>query len=192
MKRTDNLSDLIFRFFDGELTSDEKEMLLTELKRNEKLKDEFDSVKNIFELRSATRNIKVSEEYLSSILPNFRGKLDSVEKNHSLNPRLVFVVLIIVTALSIFILIPDENEKVITSFSDIPDEELVQHLSMDITDLLQGEKLDSLFRTEIKSEPEQLSYFVFNGDDLDKLYQQNLIAPDDEQEIYTALIDKKF
>lgn len=183
---------MIIRYFDAELSPPETEKLSNEIEKNDMLREEFDSIKNIYDLRSDINNVKVNDEYLSSILPRFRAKLAKANQKKSVAPKTAFALLISVVALTILLLLPGKTEKVITNISDIPDEELIQHLSQDFSDLIQDDKIDSLFKAEIKSAPDKISYYVFNGDDIQNLYQKELITSEEENEIYLTLIDKKF
>lgn len=193
MKRTnDNFTEMIIRYFDRDLSPVEIEKLFSELEKNENLREEFNSVKNIYDLRSDINNVKVNEEYLSSILTNVRSKLDKANRKKIFNPKFALALIVALITTTILFLLPTENERVIANLSDIPDEELILHISQDFTDLIQDDKLDSLFKAEIKSAPDKISYYVFNGDDIQNLYQKELITSEDENEIYLTLIDKKF
>ncbi|MFN3874180.1 MAG: hypothetical protein ACK4R9_14370 [Ignavibacterium sp.] len=193
MKRTNhNFTEMIIRYFDGDLTPVEIEKLFIEIEKNEMIRKEFDSIKNIYDLRSDINNVKVNEEYLSSILPKFRSKLEKANRKKIFNPKFALALIVALISATILFLLPTETERVITNISDIPDEELIQHLSQDFSDLIQDDKIDSLFKAEIKSAPDKISYYVFNGDDIQNLYQKELITIEDENEIYLTLIDKKF
>lgn len=193
MKRTDhNFTEMIIRYFDGDLSPVEIEKLFIEIEKNEMIREEFDSIKNIYDLRSDINNVKVNEEYLSSILPKFRSELAKASKKKYVSPKFAFALFVAAVAITVLLLLPAKTEKVITNLSDIPDEELILHISQDFTDLIQDDKIDSLFKAEIKSAPDRISYYVFNGDDIQNLYQKELITPEDENEIYLTLIDKKF
>lgn len=192
MKTNNNNTVLIIRYFDGELNEIEKENFFNELQINEELRKEFNSIKSIYELDAYVKDVKVSQEYLDSILPKFRSKQKNRFSEKIFNPKYALVFSFILIALTILFLLPKENEKPIIKLSDIPDEELIQHLSQDYSVLIQEDKVDSLFKAEIKAAPEKISYYVFNGDDIDNLYQKDLITPEDENEIYLTLIDKKF
>lgn len=192
MKNLNKNTNLIIRYFEGELNSAEKEKFLNELQTNTELKKEFDSIKNIYDLKADLSKIKLDQEYLNSILPNFRAKLKGGSERKLFYPKFASAFAVIVIALALLLLLPEGNQKVTTEFSDIPDEELIQQLSQDFSVLIQEDKIDSLFKAEIKSAPDKISYYVFNGDDIENLYQKNLITPEDENEIYLSLIDKKF
>lgn len=191
MKINKRNSESIIRYFDGDLNNVEKEILFNQFQNDANLKAEFETMKSIYELKSIYSNIKIDQSYLDSILPRFRSKLEKKSRTNIFNPAFASAFATILIALAILFLIPKGN-KTTDNFSDIPDEELFQLLSQDNLEVIQQDKIDSLFRAEIKSSPDKISNYVFNGDEINTLYQKNLITPEDEDEIFTSLIDKKF
>lgn len=191
MKINNKNSESIIRYFDGDLNNVEKEILFNQIQNDANLKAEFETMKSIYELKSIYSNIKIDQSYLDSILPRFRSKLEKKSRTNILNPAFASAFATILIALAILFLIP-KGSKTPDNFSDIPDEELFQLLSQDNLEIIQQDKIDSLFRAEIKSSPDKISNYVFNGDEINTLYQKNLITPEDEDEIFTSLIDKKF
>lgn len=191
MKINNKNSESIIRYFDGDLKNVEKEILFNQIQNDADLKAEFESIKSIYELKSDYTNIIIDQSYLDSILPRFRSKLEKKSRTNIFNPAFASAFATILIALAILFLIPKGN-KTPDNFSDIPDEELFQLLSQDNLEVIQQDKIDSLFRAEIKSSPDKISNYVFNGDEINTLYQKNLITPEDENEIFTSLIDKKF
>lgn len=191
MKINKRNSESIIRYFDGDLNNVETEILFNQIQNDANLKAEFETMKSIYELKSIYSNIKIDQSYLDSILPRFRSKLEKKSRTNIFNPAFASAFATILIALAILFLIPKGN-KTTDNFSDIPDEELFQLLSQDNLEVIQQDKIDSLFRAEIKSSPDKISNYVFNGDEINTLYQKNLITPEDENEIFTSLIDKKF
>lgn len=191
MKINNKNSESIIRYFDGDLNNVEKEILFNQIQNDADLKAEFESIKSIYELKNDYTNIKIDQSYLDSILSRFRSKLEKKSRTNILNPAFASAFATILIALAILFLIP-KGSKTPDNFSDIPDEELFQLLSQDNLEIIQQDKIDSLFRAEIKSSPDKISNYVFNGDEINTLYQKNLITPEDEDEIFTSLIDKKF
>ncbi len=191
MKINNKNSESIIRYFDGDLKNVEKEILFNQIQNDADLKAEFESIKSIYELKSDYTNIIIDQSYLDSILPRFRSKLEKKSRTNIFNPAFASAFATILIALAILLLIPKGN-KTPDNFADIPDEELFQLLSQDNLEVIQQDKIDSLFRAEIKSSPDKISNYVFNGDEINTLYKKNLITPEDEDEIFTSLIDKKF
>lgn len=191
MKINNKNSESIIRYFDGDLNNVETEILFNQIQNDADLKAEFESIKSIYELKSDYTNIKIDQSYLDSILPRFRPKLEKKSRTNIFNPAFASAFATILIALAILFLIPKGN-KTTNNFADVPDEELLQLLSQDNLEVIQQDKIDSLFRAEIKSSPDKISNYVFNGDEINTLYQKNLITPEDENEIFTSLIDKKF
>lgn len=192
MKINKSNTEMIVRYFENELNQSEKENLISQIQLDPELRKEFDSIKRIYDFRADANNIKVNQEYLDSILPKFRAKLKDSEKKRILHPGYAYALSVFLIAMTLLFYFNLEGDKTITNLSEIPDEELLQQLSNDYIDFVREDKIDSLFNAEIKSSPEKISYYVFNGDDINNLYQKNLITPEDELEIYMTLIDKKF
>ncbi|AFH49053.1 Hypothetical protein IALB_1343 [Ignavibacterium album JCM 16511] len=192
MRTNNKNTDLIIRYFDGELNESEKENLFKDLECDIELRKEFESIKKIYDLKKDVNNVQLDRKYLDSILTEFKAKIEKGSEKKLFNPAFASALAIVFIALTMLIFIPNESKDSINNFSDISDEELIQNLSQDYSGLIQEEKIDSLLNAELKTAPDKISYYVFNGDDITDLYKKNLINPEDENEIYTELIDKKF
>jgi hypothetical protein len=100
--------------------------------------------------------------------------------------------LIVLIAISTLLFLPKEQFITVSNLSELTDEELLKQLSTDYLEIIEQDKIDSLLVEELKTNSNKVASYIFNGDDINNLYQKNLITPEDENEIYLALIETKF
>lgn len=192
MKTKSEITERIIRYFDGELSSAEKEKLLSELETNSELRKEFEEIRKVFDLKARMKNQNADKEYLGTIIPKFRERISSNKGSIILKPAFTLIALFLIIAAALFIFIPEKQSSSNNTLSDLTDEELIQHLTSDYLDVIESEKIDSLFTEELKTNSDKIAAYLFNGDNINNLYQKNLITQEDEQEIYLALIERKF
>lgn len=181
----------IIRYLNGEMTETEINEFNKLLQSDENLMKEFNEFKKIYEMIENSRNVKINDNYLDSILPQFRQKI-SKKKNYSLKPAFALMSIIIIAGLILLIFYqsPDTNSNGI--FTDIPDEILLNSISDDYTNLLEPEKIDSLLAEKISINSDELKNYLFSDLDLTNLLDNELVSSDDEEAIYSALINKNF
>ena len=192
MKTKNEMVETILRYFDGEMSEQEKEKFISELESNSELKIQFDELIKVYEFTSEIKNQKVEDEYLATILPKFRERLSSHKNKILLKPALALSIFVVLIAISTLLFIPKERSITTNNLSELTDEELLQQLSIDYLEMIEQDKIDSLFVEEIKTNSDKIASYIFNGDDINNLYKKNLITPEDEKEIYFALIGTKF
>ena len=192
MKTKSEMLETIIRYFDGEMSSEEKEKFISELKTNPELNKQFDELSKVYAFISEMKHQKVEEDYLKSVMPKFRERLSSNRNKFILKPAFAVSILIVLIAISTLLFLPKEQSITVSNLSELTDEELLQQLSTDYLEMIEQDKIDSLLVEEIKTNSNKVASYIFNGDDINNLYQQNLITPEDENEIYLALIETKF
>ena len=192
MKTKSEMLETIIRYFDGEMSSEEKEKFISELKTNPELKKQFDELSKVYAFISEMKHQKVEEDYLKSVMPKFRERLLSNRNKFILKPAFAVSILIVLIAISTLLFLPKEQSITLSNLSELTDEELLQQLSTDYLEMIEQDKIDSLLVEEIKTNSNKVASYIFNGDDINNLYQKNLITPEDENEIYLALIETKF
>jgi hypothetical protein len=192
MKTKSEMLETIIRYFDGEMSSEEKEKFISELKTNPELKKQFDELGKVYAYTSEMKHQKVEEDYLKSVMPKFREGLSSNRNKFILKPAFAVSILIVLIAISTLLFLPKEQSITLSNLSELTDEELLQQLSTDYLEMIEQDKIDSLLVEEIKTNSNKVASYIFNGDDINNLYQKNLITPEDENEIYLALIETKF
>ncbi|WP_337873158.1 hypothetical protein [Ignavibacterium sp.] len=186
------MTERIIKYFDGELSSVEKEKLLSELESNAELKKEFEEVSKVFDLKAQMTNQVTDREYLKTIIPKFRKRISSSKGSIILKPAFTLITLFLILAAGLVIFIPEKQSLSESTLSYFTDEELMQYLPSDYLDVVESEKIDSLFSEELRTDSDKIASYVFNGDDINNLYQKSLLTQEDEQEIYLALIERKF
>lgn len=192
MKTKNKMLKTILRYFSMEMSAQEKEKFISELESNSELKNQFNEFIKVYEITSEMKNQKVDENYLETIIPEFRERLLSRKNNILLKPAFAVSILIVLIAISTFLFIPQERSITASNLSELTDEELLQQLSTDYLEMIEPDKIDSLLVEEIKTNSNKIASYIFNGDDINNLYQKNLITPEDENQIYLALIETKF
>lgn len=192
MKTKNKMLETILRYFDGEMSVQEKEKFIIELDSNTELKKQFDEISKVYTITSEMKNNKVKDDYLETIIPKFRERLSSNKNNILLKPAVAVSITIVLITISILLFIPKEKSITASNLSEFTDEELFQQLSTDYLEMIEQNKIDSLFVEEIKTNSNKIASYIFNGDDINNLYQKNLITPEDENEIYLTLIGKNF
>lgn len=192
MKTKNEMLGIILRYFDGEMSPEEKKKFISELVSNSELKNQFDELIKVYEFTSEIKNQKVEEDYLVTILPRFRERSSQNKNKIILKPAFAVSILIFLVALSTLLFIPKEQSITAINLSELTDEELLQQLSTDYLEMIEQDKIDSLFVEEINTNTNKIASYIFNGNDINKLYQKNLITPEDENAIYLALIETKF
>lgn len=192
MKTKNKMLETILRYFDGEMSVSEKEKFIIELESNAELKKQFDEISKVYTITSEMKNNKLKDDYLETIIPKFRERLSSNKNNILHKPAIAVSITIVLITISILLFISKEKSITASNLSEFSDEELLQQLSTDYLEMIEQNKIDSLFVEEIKTNSNKIASYIFNGDDINNLYQKNLITPEDENEIYLRLIGKKF
>jgi hypothetical protein len=190
MKNNKDIHSLIIRYFDNQLTDKEKEYLFSAIESDAELNKEFQSFKKVFDLTDEIRNHKIDDAYLNSIIPEFRKRIQNESRAKKYIPAFATIVLLIVMAVTVIFY--SSEQKVDNFYSEVSEEELLQQLSQSDFDYIQDEKIDSLLSVELKTSPDKISRYVFNGDDIRNFYNNGIITNEDENEIYAVLIDRKF
>ena len=68
--------DMIIKYFDDQLSVDERKEFERELETNTELKDAFENYRKVNELFSTKEELMVSKDYFNDIVPRFRQMLD--------------------------------------------------------------------------------------------------------------------
>lgn len=192
MKTKNEMLKTILRYFDADMSPEEKNKFISELESNSELKNQFNELIKVYEITSEMKNQKVEENYLETIIPEFRERLSSHKNKILLKPAFAVSILIFLVALSTLLFIPKEQSITASNLSELTDEELLQQLTTDYLEMIEPDRIDSLFIEEIKTNSNKIASYIFNDDDINNLYQKNLITPEDENEIYLALVKTKF
>lgn len=192
MKTKSKMLETILRYFNGEMSQEEKEKFISELESNSELKKQFNELNRVYLVTFEMKNTKVEENYLETIIPKFRERLSTKKNKILLRPAYSVIILIVLIAISTLLFIPKKESITAINLSELTDKELYQQLSIDYLEMIEQGEIDSLFADEIKTNSKKIASYIFNGDDINSLYQKNLVNSEDENEIYLALIETKF
>jgi|WetSurMetagenome_2_1015567.scaffolds.fasta_scaffold40432_3 hypothetical protein len=200
-----NNEEKYFHYLKGKMNSQEKMIFEDELNKSEELKIDFEKYKNLIHFIDETKNAEISKDYSESIVPNFRARLDGMDRNESYTKlKYVFVSLLIIIA-GYFVALQNNGEKaqgteqVLTTLSD---EELNLiandfYASDDLTkslDDISSQKIDSIYAENLKSSVAE------SLDDINSnvILSKNNVADVDQylsdsdiELIYSQLIEKK-
>ena len=200
-----NNEERFFLYLKGKMDSKERLLFEDELKKSEKLNNDFEEYKNLVHFINGTKDIEISKEYSESIVPNFRGRLEGIDKKKSfINPKYVFASLLILIAgyfivSQIGLANKQELKQVLTDLSDdeinlIADE---FYGSDDLTksmDDYSSQKIDSIYAVNlnaslVESIDDVGSSFVFSKYSVADIDQY--LSDNDIELIYSQLIEKK-
>ena len=200
-----NNEERFFLYLKGKMDSKEKLLFEDELKKSEKLNNDFEEYKNLVYFINETKDIEISKEYSESIVPNFRGRLEWIDKKKSfVNLKYVFASILIIVAgyfivSQIGLANKQELKQVLTDLSDDEINLIANEFygSDDLTksmDDYSSQKIDSIYAVNlnaslVESIDDVGSSFVFskyNVADIDQYLSDN-----DIELIYSQLIEKK-
>jgi len=200
-----NNEEKFFLYLKGKMNSQEKMIFEDELKKSEELNSEFEEYKNLIHIIGETKDIEISKDYSESIVPNFRVRLDRMDKNKSYTKlKYVFAsLLIIIGGYFVVLQINGENaqntEQVLTTLSDDELNLIANdfYASDDLTksvDDISSQKIDSIYtenlKTSLAESIDDINSNVIlsknNVTDVDQYLSDN-----DIDLIYSELIEKK-
>jgi len=193
------MNERIFRYAEGEMTSDEKFQFEKELKDSEVLQAELGNYKNLLSEIEDLRFVETDERYFSNIIPEFRNNLEK-KKKRSYHPALSFASAV-VTVMILFFILPINNKNIDDYVTNIPDstiseylnnygdQQLMSNIPDDYAasyDSIADAMLYSQIRAELGTE---VQASVYNNIDYNSLVET--INPQEADQIYAAMINKK-
>lgn len=200
-----NYEEKFFLYLKDKMSSQDKLMFEDELKNSEKLNSEFKEYKNLVHFINETKDAEINKEYLESIVPDFRSRLEKInQKKSSINLKYVFAsILIIIGGYFIASQISGENEQELKqTLTELSDGELNLiasdfYASDDLTksiDDISSQKIDSLYAEKIKSSLTESiddinSNIILSNNNVTDIDQY--LSDNDIDLIYSQLIEKK-
>jgi hypothetical protein len=194
-------------YLEGELNSEDKKSFEKELKNSPELQNELNLYRKFISSVEETKNIAVSTDYLNSIVPEFRRKLESKKEKH-FNPKIAYAFPVLVIMFLIFFFMFNtqkdkmilnnqnltENNSNLNSYFDISgfsvDELIPADLSSKDKDEYNSE-LNSMIEKELNIASDSTKFLV-----ADKLLDYNSIinniSAQDADMLYKDLLNKKF
>jgi len=98
------VNKILFDFFEGTLSKNDKDKLLKDIENNASLKEDFENLYNLYSLLEKSKNSKPSEEYLNSILYRFRDEKSKLfSKFNPLYAGLAFSILILFSFVTFYL-----------------------------------------------------------------------------------------
>lgn len=96
------MNNKLYKYFSNELTNDEKAIFLSEVKADEKLKEEFVKLQNINALSQITR-LSVNEEEGRQSFQNFEAQIKRKNQRHTMRQVLQYAAMAIILVASTFV-----------------------------------------------------------------------------------------
>lgn len=198
-----NSEELIIKYFDGELSQVEVDLLFEKLKDDEVLKKEFEDYKSVFKTVTETKSVKIDEAYLINTVPNIRAKIEKDQfrkKTYRFAFALFPVFFAAILSFYIFELnkpLPEQNEV----FTFDEEEKIILKENSDyfldnniISSTSYPSNIDSIYENSIVEElnSEEISEEIMS-DDYSYTDFYELDPTDTEADkIYAELINKSF
>ena len=197
--------EIIVKYFDNQLSSDERSAFEKELEVNSDLQSSFDEYKKVNDTFSKSDKVLVSQEYFNTIVPRFRQSLDKSVKVFPVRKVSFAVAAVIVILFSYlifqnYIFNPGEESNSIQVFTQnlTSDEidELADYISDDSQALLNnGEKYQVLDNIDFSlegivanvSSEEKLQ--ILTDYSINDIY--NLVSDEEFENAYNEILSKR-
>ena len=197
--------EIIVKYFDNQLSSDERSAFEKELEVNSDLQSSFDEYKKVNDTFSKSDKVLVSQEYFNTIVPRFRQLLDKSVKVFPVRKVSFAVAAVIVILFSYlifqnYIFNPGEESNSIQVFTQnlTSDEidELADYISDDSQALLNnGEKYQVLDNIDFSlegivanvSSEEKLQ--ILTDYSINDIY--NLVSDEEFENAYNEILSKR-
>ena len=197
--------EIIIKYFDNQLSADERSAFEKELEVNSDLQSSFDEYKKVNDTFSKSDKVLVSQEYFNTIVPRFRQSLDKSVKVFPVRKVSFAVATVIVILFSYlifqnYIFNPGEESNSIQVFTQnlTSDEidELADYISDDSQALLNnGEKYQVLDNIDFSlegiaanvSSEEKLQ--ILTDYSINDIY--NLVSDEEFENAYNEILSKR-
>lgn len=195
-----NNKEKIIRYLDNQLSQKEKELFEKELSASAELKTELESFLKVKNAVKSAKDLKLDENYLSSIVPRFQEKLEKKKKfavyknlGYAFSFALVFFI-----SFMIYNPFGNENENDLEEFA----QSLTETEKLEVLGYINGHNdlenyadlsvIDSQFGLEnviknITNKSELSSYYDL---EVEKLSEN--ISSEELDQIYNEILNKKF
>ncbi|MHB1688862.1 MAG: hypothetical protein ACYCVH_16025 [Ignavibacteriaceae bacterium] len=199
------MDEKIFRYFDNQMSEEEKSAFENELKIYPDLQKDYQKYKSLFENIDQLKNIEIDGSYLIETIPKFRAR-QAILRKFKLFPRLTLSLSTLVAVVLVFVItfsnsnknvIPNNKVVVVDSsgvgFSTLLDPS-ADRLNLGYISSDEESNYDSLLNSMITKEldlsPNELSYISpSSNSDLSSLLQN--IDEKDADNIYKEVLNKR-
>lgn len=197
--------DIIIKYFDGQLSYDERKEFERELETSTELKNAFENYRKVNEFFSTKDEQLADQDYFNTIIPRFRQKLDKVAYVSPIR-KISFTFATILLIISSYLLFQNyffnqsatnySVESITENLSEEEINELADYISDDYWNTISGEeKLLLLEETDLNIEGLVASVSVEEGVLILSDYQINdfySLADEEELEIaYNEILTKR-
>ncbi len=201
----DNKNNII-RYFDNQMSENEKLLFEQELISSSNLKKDFDDYKIFLAQFDETKNIELNNDNLNNIVPNFRERIDKSKKSKIFSTKFIFAgsaLAIVILAFVLFVL-PSNNKS--NSVQQIAAEMNSEEINNTLSDYLSNVNYsqlnlsssadyDSVFTNILGSELNpgsniNLDLISYNTSGLSQL--EDYISENEAENIYNEILNKNF
>jgi hypothetical protein len=184
------------------MSNEERQSQEDELKSSEKMKDDFESYKNVLQFVNDSKNIKLDSNYTQMIIPEFRSRLEQKRKRSIFVKYgyAIAVIFIAVLGYSIIIKVLNENQSLQTLYSNLTSDE-VGYLAKDMNIDLENDyndnsiaKIDSVYNIKLSEDVNVALSDKSIGSisqDIDIKDLDQYLSDKDVDQIYAELSDKE-
>ncbi len=198
----------IIRYFDNQMSDDEKKSFESEIQRSTNLQKEIENYKLVFSRIVETKEVLVKDDYFNNIVPTFRSKLDNKRTAKSFYIKLAYagstLTAVIIAVLVLFIKSPDKAniEDVQQLASQLTSDEVsaaannyLNDISLSDIDLNSSDTYDSVFTKILGNElnvnsNSNFDFFSSNNTSLAQL--EKYINNEEADDIYNEILNKQF
>jgi len=200
-----NNEENFFLYLKGKMNPKERKFFEDGLKNSEELNSDFEEYKILVQSINESKNIDLNKDYLESIVPNFRSRLEKKDKKKSLkNLKYAFAsIFIIVMGYFLILTYNTENKQDVNqALADLSNDEIdlivndynVEDYLTAYMDDISAQKIQYIYAEELKTSLAESIGDInlnevlvkFNITDVDQYLSDN-----DVDLIYSQLIEKK-
>ncbi len=200
-----NYDEKFYLYLKNKMSDKERIIFEDDLNKSELLKNDFEEYKNITHLITESKNIKINKDYLESIVPEFRRKLEQKQaKKSSKNLKYMFATVVIIIAGYVVVsqFNTENNQELNQALTELSNDEIDFitddfYVSDDLTKNIDDEsssKIYSIYTENLKASFDE-SFSEINSSRVLSTYKITDVdkyLTDDEMElIYSELIEKK-
>jgi len=200
-----NNEENFFLYLKGKMNPKERKFFEDGLKNSEELNSDFEEYEILVQSINESKNIDLNKDYLESIVPNFRSRLEKKDKKKSLkNLKYAFAsIFIIVMGYFLILTYNTENKQDVNqALADLSNDEIdlivndynVEDYLTAYMDDISAQKIQYIYAEELKTSLAESIGDInlnevlvkFNITDVDQYLSDN-----DVDLIYSQLIEKK-
>lgn len=191
----------IIKYIENELTPEERIALETELRNSNQLSDEIEKYLIVKNKTANLKELKLNPDYLNSIVPEFRNKLDlpkttSIKRNlgYAFGVMLAFIIAAVILQ-KIFIENTEINE--VQQFTESLNEnqkiELLENLNGNLEDYFQiSENITEMVLTNLLQTDLRINYEVAEAYDINYSELVDGLSASEAENIYNEILNKNF